>query len=63
MGMVPCATVLCRSPGIGDRVSRSSRALGDGWDTVHLVGVVLADSMEVQARAVVLQTVVQCDDF
>lgn len=34
-----------------------NRALGDGGDTIHLVGVILADSVEVNTRTVVCQAI------
>lgn len=57
VGMVPRRAILGRPPGVGDRLSRCHRALGDRRHAVHCVGIVLANAMEVQARPVVRKAV------
>lgn len=62
MAVVPGRAILGSVPGVSDGVARSSRALSDGSNTVSLVGVVLADTVEVNAGAVVLKRVLDVDD-
>ncbi|TKW55332.1 hypothetical protein CTA1_12764 [Colletotrichum tanaceti] len=53
VGVVPGRAVLQGPPGVGDGAAGGGGALGDGADAVVLVGVVLADAVEVDAGAVV----------
>lgn len=60
--VVPRASVLCCAPGVGDRVAGGSGALSDGGHAIILVGVVLADAVEVDGCAVVLHRVLDVHD-
>lgn len=53
VGVVPGRTILQSSPGVGDGVIGGRGALSDGADAVVLVGVVLANAVEVNAGTVV----------
>lgn len=53
VGVVPGGPVLGGPPGVGHGVVGRQRALGDGADTIGLVGVVLANAVEVNAGTVV----------
>ena len=61
--VIPRTSVLSCSPGIGDGLSGCSRTLSDGSNTVMLVGVVLANTVEMKTGSVVCKTVVEsyCD--
>lgn len=62
MRVIPAGTILNSPPAIGMLVTGGDRALSETGDTVILVRVVLADSMEVDASAVVLQRVCNVDN-
>lgn len=57
--MVPGTTILGCSPGIGDRLSRCSRTLSNGSNTVVLICEVLANTVEMKTGSVVLEAVVE----
>jgi hypothetical protein len=52
MGMVPARTVLCGSPCIGIAVPWGRGALCDRADSVHLVRIVLAYTVEMYASPI-----------
>jgi hypothetical protein len=52
MTVVPRSAILHSSPLVCDGVVGRSGALSDGYDTVVLVRVVLADSVEVNASTI-----------
>lgn len=54
VGVPPRGAVLGSPPPVGSCLARSGRALGDGRNAVIRVGVVLANSVEVDGGAVVL---------
>ena len=47
MRVIPTGSVLCSSPRVSERVSWSNRALGDARNTIHLIGIVLTNAVEV----------------
>ena len=53
VGVVPGRTILSCTPGISKGISRGDWALGDAWNAIHLVRVVLANTMKVDSSTVV----------
>lgn len=52
VGVVPRRTVLRSSPGVSDLLSGCSWTLRDRYDTVLVIGVVLADTVPMYACAI-----------
>lgn len=61
MRVVPTRSVLNGPPTVSVGVARSNRALGQARNAIHLVGVVLTDSVEVKTATIVLQRVCDMD--
>lgn len=59
--VVPTISVLNGPPTVSVGVTRSNRALGKARNAIHLVGVVLTDSVEVKTATIVLQRVCDMD--
>jgi hypothetical protein len=55
--VIPSAAILNCFPGVRNGLSRGGRALRDAGNAIILIGVVLADAMEMEARSVVRETV------
>lgn len=55
--MIPASTILDRTPRVGQRIARGNRALSNTRSAIHLVCPILANSVEVYTRAVVLEGV------
>lgn len=62
VGMIPSCSILHRSPLVRVRVTRGNWALRKTWNTIHLVGPVLADAVKVKTGSIRLQRVCQMHD-
>ena len=53
MRVPPRGAVAARSPFVGHALARCNWALSDGRDTVHLVGAILTDTVEMERSTIV----------
>lgn len=59
--MVPRGSVLCRLEAVCEVLARRDGTLGDAIDTVHIHGLVLSDSVPVDAGAIFAHVVYHGD--
>lgn len=53
--------MLCRNECVGSRLTRGKRTFGDTIGAVHWIGIELSQTMPVETRPVVGETIFHCD--
>jgi len=55
VGVIPASTIFDCTPLVGIRISWGNRTLCYTRDSIHLVGPILSDTVEMQAGAIILE--------